>query len=118
MVRAQEEHRTGLGEREKAMARDHPNIPLETLARRFQRFAEQEAGPAFSSLYARLCRGIASDPQVLALAADVPPGQPAPNLLLGAVHYLLLKGGRHPLAAFYPSLTNPPDSADAYPAFQ
>lgn len=100
------------------MAHDNPDIPLEVLARRFQRFAEREAEPAFSPLYARLCRGIAADPQVLALAAAAPPGQPAPNLLLGAVHYLLLGGADHPLAAFYPSLTSSPDPRDAYPAFQ
>jgi hypothetical protein len=99
------------------MAQDNPNIPFEVLARRFQRFAEQEAEPAFSPLYARLCRGIASDPEVLTLAADVPPRQPTPNLLLAAVHYLLLSGVNHPLAAFYPSLTSSPDLADAYPAF-
>ncbi|HEY7357700.1 MAG TPA: DUF2332 domain-containing protein, partial [Ktedonobacterales bacterium] len=100
------------------MAHNTPHIPLETLALRFQRFAEQEAEPGFSPFYTRLCRGIASDSQVLALAAETPAGQPAPNLLLAAVHYLLLKGVQHPLAAFYPSLTNPPDPADAYPAFQ
>jgi hypothetical protein len=100
------------------MAHNTPNISPDRLAASFRRFAEQEAEPAFSPLYARLCRGIASDPQVLALAADTPPGQPPPNLLLAAVHYLLLKGVRHPLAAFYPSLTSQPDSADAYPAFQ
>ncbi len=100
------------------MAYNTPNILPDRLAASFRRFAEQEAGPAFSPLYARLCRGIASDPQVLALAAAVPPSQPAPNLLLAAVHYLLLKGVKHPLAAFYPSLTSPPDPADTYPAFQ
>jgi len=94
-----------------------PNLPLEVLARHFQWFAEREAEPAFSPLYARLCRGIAADPEVLALAADTPPDQPAPNLLLGAVHYLLLGGVTHPLAAFYPSLSSSPDPGDAYPAF-
>ena len=99
------------------MAQDHPTIPPEALARSFQRFAEQEAEPAFSPLYAHLCRSIAADPEVLALAAETPPSQPAPNLLLGAVHYLLLSGVNDPLAAFYPSLTSSPDLTDAYPAF-
>lgn len=99
------------------MAHPKPNIPVEVLARHFQWFAEREAEPAFSPLYAQLCRGIAADPQVLALAADTPPDQPAPNLLLGAVHYLLLGGVKHPLAAFYPSLTGSPEPGDAYPAF-
>jgi hypothetical protein len=99
------------------MASLNPNIPLETLARRFQRFAEQEAEPAFSPLYARLCRSIATDPDVLALVVDAPPRQPTPNILLAAVHYLLLGGVEHPLANFYPSLTSSPDPTDAYPAF-
>ncbi|HLV99721.1 MAG TPA: DUF2332 domain-containing protein [Ktedonobacterales bacterium] len=99
------------------MAQDHPTIPLDVLARRFVRFAEQEAEPAFSPLYARLCRSIATDPDVLVLAAETPPSQPAPNLLLGAVHYLLLKGVDDPLAAFYPSLSSSPDPGEASPAF-
>ncbi len=102
---------------EKAMAHNHPGIPLDVLARRFLRFAAEEAEPAFSPLYARLCRSIANDPDVLALAAETPPGQPAANLLLGAVQYLLLRGVKHPLAAFYPSLTSSPDLADPMPAF-
>jgi hypothetical protein len=99
------------------MAQNNPTIPLEVLARRFLRFADEEAEPAFSPLYAQLCRSIASDPHVLALAAETPPSQPAPNLLLGAVHYLLLSGVKHPLADFYPSLTSSPDSGDASSAF-
>lgn len=92
-------------------------MPFDVLTRRFQRFAEREAEPGFSPLYAQLCRGIAVDPEVLALAADAQPGQPTPNLLLAAVHYLLLSGILHPLADFYPSLTSSPDLTDAYPAF-
>ncbi len=99
------------------MAQNQPTIPREALARGFQRFAEQEAEPAFSPLYAHLCRGIAADPEVLTLAAETPSSQPAPNLLLGAVHCLLLSGINDPLAAFYPSLTSSPDLNDAYPAF-
>jgi hypothetical protein len=100
------------------MAQDAPHLPLDVLARHFLYFAEQEAEPAFSPLYAHLCRSIAADQDVLALAAETPRGQPAPNLLLGAVHYLLLSGVDDPLAAFYPSLTSEPDLTDAYPAFQ
>jgi hypothetical protein len=99
------------------MASEHSTIPLEALARGFLSFAEQEAEPAFSPLYTQLCRSIASDPEVLALAAETPPGQPAPNLLLGAVHYLLLKGVSDSLVAFYPSLTSSPDPGDASSAF-
>lgn len=95
-----------------------PQIPLDTLARRFERFAEREAEGFFSPLYARLCRSIAADPEVLALAAAAQPGQPTPNLLLAAVQYLLLKGVEHQLASFYPGIAAAPDEAnDPYPAF-
>ncbi|HEU5199384.1 MAG TPA: DUF2332 domain-containing protein, partial [Ktedonobacterales bacterium] len=96
-----------------------PQIPLDTLARRFERFAEREAEGFFSPLYARLCRSIAADPEILALAAAAQPGQPTPNLLLAAVQYLLLKGVEHQLASFYPGIAAAPDEAnDPYPAFR
>jgi hypothetical protein len=93
----------------------HPNY--EALSRRFQRFAEAECRGS-SPLYEHLALAIATDNQLLALAAHAAPGQPAPNLLLAAVHFLLLQGQADPLAQFYPSLT--PDAtapAAAYPAF-
>jgi hypothetical protein len=84
---------------------------------RFEQFAVYE-GELSSPLYARLARSIAADPELLALAAEAR-STPVPNLLLGAVHYLLLKGATHPLAAFYPSLTDRPRTdADPYPVFQ
>jgi len=99
------------------MPHPDPQAPPDVLARRFLHFAEREAAGS-SPLYTRLCRHIADDPEALALAANVPPGQPTPNLLLAAVHYLLLSGLKHPLADFYPSLTAAPDLVDdPYPAF-
>jgi len=65
----------------------------------FRRFASVQ-----SSLYSRLSAEIAEDPDLLALAANAPAGQPAPNLLFAAVHYLLLKGARHRLAEYYPTV--------------
>jgi len=79
---------------------------LDTLSRRFERFATLETGGS-SPLYERLCLGIAHDPDMLALAAQAR-SQPVPNLFLAAVHYLLLKGVPHPLAAFYPSVSPHP----------
>lgn len=78
-----------------------------------------------SPLYAALSARLADEPEFLALAAGGAPGQPPPNLLFGAAHFLLLGGVRHPLAAFYPSVggqsglangsvNNP---ADAWPDF-
>jgi hypothetical protein len=78
---------------------------LETLALRFRQFAELDSKKA-SPLYTQLSMSIADDPELLALAAHARPEQPVPNLLFGAVHFLLLKGTPHPLAKFYPGMTN------------
>jgi len=101
------------------MTQPTPNPPLEALARRFVRFADQECGD-YAPFYARLARGIAHDPELLAIAAHTRSGQQAPNLLLAAVHELLLRGSDHALAAFYPSVAHlaavPP--GDPMPAFR
>jgi hypothetical protein len=90
----------------------------EALARRFRRFAEAECR-GVSTLYEHLACSIAADGELLALAAHAAQGQPAPNLLLAAVHFLLLKGQAAPLAQFYPDLTPAAASPDAaYPAFR
>ncbi len=75
--------------------------------------------PVSSPLYARFSLGAAEDADVLALAAHARVGQAVPLLFLGAVQFLLLKGARHPLAAFYPSITPTPNlSEDPYPYFR
>jgi hypothetical protein len=90
---------------------------LEALAQRFERFARRECQA--SPLYERLSFGIAQDPELLGVAAQTQPGQPVPNLFLAAVHFLLLQGQQHPLAAFYPSLSPAtPPAADPYPSFR
>jgi hypothetical protein len=89
----------------------------DALAQRFERFALRECH--VSPLYERLSLGIAHDPELLAIAAQAQPGQPVPNLFLAAVHFLLLRGVRHPLSAFYPSLSSEtPPSEDPYPRFR
>src|SRR5262249_29272452 len=86
------------------------------LARWFEHFAAVECED--SPLYRRLALGLAGDPSLLALAAESK-GGPPPNLLLAAVHYLLLNGPRHALAAFYPSVSGQPSPAeDSFPYFQ
>ena len=96
-----------------------PDLPLEALAQRFIRFAEQECGD-YAPFYDHLARGIARDPELLSIAAHTRSGQQAPNLLLAAVHDLLLRGADHALAAFYPSVAHltavPP--GDPMPAFR
>jgi hypothetical protein len=85
------------------------------LAERFRRFGARECAHV-SPLYARLSLLIATDPELLTLAAHGDGrGQPVPNLIFAAVQYLLLGGIAHPLARFYPvvggdtALPEPPE---------
>jgi hypothetical protein len=89
------------------------------LARQFQRFGEHAYLPA-SPLYARLAIGIAGDEQLLELATTAQ-ARPVPNLLFGAVQYLLLSGVTHPIAAFYPCVSDAPldiQQHDPFPVFR
>src|SRR5688572_24480488 len=97
-----------------------PALPdFEILAKQFNRFAEIECRELFSPLYEYLSLSIAKDPEILALAAQIPAGQPVPNLLFGAVHYLLLQGYSTSLALYYRSLTPTPyPPEEAFPAFR
>jgi hypothetical protein len=91
--------------------------PREDLSRRFSWFANEVFAP-HSPLYGRLAAGIAGDPELLALAGRATSG-PEPNLFLSAAHLLLLDGAEHPVAAFYPNLSDgPPKGGDPYPAFR
>ncbi|PZC45190.1 MAG: hypothetical protein DK306_001572 [Chloroflexi bacterium] len=87
------------------------------LARIFQRFGAREAPQLSARLYAALCPAIAADDDLLAVAASASPTQPPPNLLFGAVHYLLLDGRHDPLSAFYPDLAPTGSAADPLHAF-
>ena len=55
----------------------------------------------YSPLYDRICRTVAESDPVLDLVSEAPPRGHNPVLLLAAVHYLLLDGLDHPLAAVY-----------------
>jgi hypothetical protein len=95
------------------------SLPIETLAHHFQRFGERECVPA-SPLYGRLAVGIAGDAELLAIAATAR-ARPVPNLFLAAVHFLLLQGSAHPLAAFYPDLvadSQAQATGDPFPLFR
>ncbi|MEV4502593.1 DUF2332 domain-containing protein [Streptomyces klenkii] len=70
------------------------------LADIFERFATQQAAGK-SPLYEALSRTVARTPELLELAAETKPGQPAPNMLFGAVHHLLRDGVQHPLATYF-----------------
>ena len=55
----------------------------------------------YSPIYERICRAVAESDEVLDLVSEAPPIAHNPVLLLAAVHYLLLGGLDHPLAAVY-----------------
>ncbi len=59
----------------------------EALAQTYRAFALREAAGRSPS-YERLCLGVAADPQLLALLADLPLPKRQPNLLLGAARLL------------------------------
>jgi len=89
------------------------------LAQRFERFAvEQFQG--YSPLYEKLALGIAEDRELLStIFSDIEDQAVMPLLFLGSVHFLLLNGVDHPLALFYPSVTEQPANPEsAYPAFR
>jgi hypothetical protein len=72
-----------------------------------------------SPLYARLAEGVRADEKLKALAARAKRGQPHANLLLGAVHYLLLRGAEHALRRHYPDLGGGiVEGEDPFPPFQ
>lgn len=72
------------------------------MAQRFREFAEQSV--ARLPLYRRLCEGAASDLEVAARVLLAPADQQTPNLLLAAVHDVLLAGERDDLADWYPTV--------------
>lgn len=88
------------------------------LSESFESFA-REIYRDSSPLYERLSYGVAADPEILSLAAHAR-NTPVSHLLFAAVHFLLLKGTRHPLSAFYPSIDGgfPSKSEDPYPYFR
>ncbi|MGA9226016.1 MAG: DUF2332 domain-containing protein [Mesobacillus sp.] len=81
------------------------------LAGKFRSFAIEECRNS-SPLYEFLAMKIAEDEEILELASKGRGGQPIPNLLFGAVHYLLLKGNEHELREFYPSLVKKPRKSE------
>jgi hypothetical protein len=83
-----------------------------------EHFAEGQSIFATSPLYQSLCRTVAQDRPLLDLLTQRRAGQQASYLFFGAVHYLLLGGARHPLGAYYPSVSGAAaaDPADAGPA--
>jgi len=63
------------------------DVRVSRLSKAYVDFADHEAGPR-SPLYAEICRGIATDTELLTRLADLPPDKQQPNLLLAAAKYL------------------------------
>jgi len=90
---------------------------LEEIAGSFVRSAAHEFRGS-SPLYERVAMGISEDQEMLSLASRAI-SKPVPMIFLAAVHYLLLDGADHPLAAFYPDIH--PEAcitAELYPVFR
>src|SRR5262249_28346043 len=68
----------------------------------------------YSPLYDRICRAAARDEDVLDLVRAAPQEAHIPNVLLAAVHFLLLNGLDHPLGAVYAGTSD----ADPWPLFR
>ena len=75
-------------------------------------FADTQCA-AYSPLYDRIARCVATSDELLALVQAAPGQAHMPNVLLAAVHYLLLAGADDPLAAVYEGAS----TADAGPMF-
>jgi hypothetical protein len=71
-------------------------------------------------LYTHIVEGISTDDDLKTLAATVRKGQPMANILLAAVHFLLLRGAQHPLRRFYPNLNGGVrvENEDPFPHFK
>ncbi|MFE3573093.1 DUF2332 domain-containing protein [Lysinibacillus sp. NPDC059133] len=90
---------------------------LAKLSKQFRTFAKDECANS-SPLYEHLANKIADDDELLKVATFIPQGQPAPNLLLAVVQYLL-SSSKDDLVHFYPSLTSTPKALnEVYPVFK
>jgi hypothetical protein len=70
----------------------YQEAPREAIVQRFLHFARHTRQQG-SPLYARLSAAVANDADLLDLAAHARKGQPVPNLLFAATHFLLTLPG-------------------------
>lgn len=88
----------------------------ERLRRWFLEFVGDDA--ADLPLYHALCVGAADDDELLELLTHATPGQWRPNLLLAAVHDLVLRHPDEALARLYPTVGGSYDGSDPMPPFR
>lgn len=83
-------------------------------------FFAKDALKTGSVLYSKLAAGIGKDEELKTLAARAKPGQPHANLILAAVHFLLLRGADDPLKRFYGTVggTASAEGEDPFPEFK
>ncbi|MEO0877910.1 MAG: DUF2332 family protein, partial [Bacteroidota bacterium] len=77
---------------------------VDQVAKIFKRFADIEC-KGKSNLYYQLAHQLANDQLILQLCSECRERQPIPNLLFGAVHFLLLCQSGQELAVHYPSIS-------------
>jgi hypothetical protein len=87
--------------------------PVRELGKIWEWFADTSCR-GYSPLYDRICRAAACDEEVLDLVRAAPEEAHIPNVLLAAVHFLLLDGLDHPLGAVYAGTSD----ADPWPLFR
>lgn len=85
----------------------HPAPEALRLERLYRQYAEHDALTLGSPTYAVVCAGLADDHPRGDLALGAPAGFRIPNVLLSAVHHLLLSGAADPLAQYYPTVVGP-----------
>ena len=79
---------------------------VDDLRQTWREFADRECRP-YSPLYGAICHTVADDPDLLALVAAAPPSGRQPNVLLAAVHDLVLRGFAPALADVYAGRADP-----------
>lgn len=83
-------------------------------------FFAADAKRTGSLIYSRIAEGIGRDDQLKSMCAKARPGQPHANMILGAVHFLLLRGEPHPLKRFYGTVggDTSAERVDPFPDFR
>lgn len=91
-----------------------PPPASEALAQVWSYFAANIYG-TYAPLYCELARVVGGDEELLGLVLDAPPSAHDPNVLLAAVHYLVLGGLDHPVARYF---SDDAAADEAGPAFK
>jgi hypothetical protein len=79
-------------------------VPEVSLPRQFLGFGKAAARDGCVT-YGAICASAAEDPELMAIIEQAPLAQRRPNLLLAAVHFLLLGGTAHRLGNYYDTIT-------------